>query len=149
MQPNGQIERYPTKTVYIPLDYYWITGPEQRSVWADVIDKLPQIANGWDAKDMETMKGFLGGWTMIIGGRLRLMPPPAEYMKVNATVRTTASLLAAAEIHIQAGRIPLLKDETKQSLLARAEQFEIMKYGRPLAPSTQKESPTTTQRTLF
>jgi hypothetical protein len=148
MRPDGQVETCRKTTPYIPLNYDWVSTKDgRRPVWADIITKLPQIANGWERSDLEAMKDFLHAQPMIIGGQLRLMPPAADRIQVTRTVRETESLLARVDSHVQAGRIPVLKDETRQSLLARAEQFEVRTYGGPLASLTRK--PPTPPPTLF
>ncbi len=150
MLGDGQIDTYQKRTPYVPLNYYWKSANDDRHpVWADVVTKLPQIANGWETSELQAMKQFLHGQPIIIGGRLRLMPPAADQIQVTTTVRETEALLTRVETHIQAGRIPVLKIETKQSLLARAEQSEIQNYGATLASLNQKRKPPTSPRTLF
>ena len=109
------------KSPYIPLSYHWISAKgDRRPVWADIITKLPEIANGWERSELQSMKDFLHAQPVIIGSCLRLMPPAADQIQVATTVQQTETLLARVETHIQAGRIPILKDETKQSLLAQS-----------------------------
>lgn len=147
MRPDGEVETYWKRAPYIPLNYNWVKGNDRRPVWADIIEKLPEIANSWERGEFQTMKEFLHAQPVIIGGHLRLMPPPADRIAVTTTVQATKSLLSSVETHIQAGRIPILKDETKRAILARAGEFEVRTYGAPLRELTKK--PAAPPRTLF
>ena len=150
MLPNGQVETITKGTPYIPLDYGWKSAKDgSRPVTTDVINKLPQIANGWDIAELTSMEGFLRAQPVIIGGRLRIMPPSAQHIRVTTTVRETQSQLARAEPHIRAGRIPVLKETTKVALVERALEFEIERYGRPLASLRRDGVPVTPPQTLF
>jgi hypothetical protein len=55
--------------------------------------------------------------------------PPA---RIKTTVSATEHLLRLADEHIQAGRLPILKDSKNQALLEKASQRKISQYGRPL-----------------
>ena len=133
----------PAKSLFLPMNYKWRGHPG--SVWSDVIAKHSEIANGWTDADLTEMRNLLTATPMILDGRLRLMPARSEHMKVEHTVATIRRWIANAEGHMQAGRIPLLKPSTLESLAERAEKHEIEKYGQPLNPAP-KENP---QRKLF
>jgi hypothetical protein len=140
---TGQIVTYPTWTEYIWLRYGTRMGSDRReTVWDydRVIDHHPEIANDWTKESLRRMEDFLHGKVVILGGLLRVLPIPADIIRVNRTVSATQQTLQEAEDHIQAGRLPILKDTTKQSLLEKARQHEISQYGRPLRPDPQHDS---------
>lgn len=131
------------KSVYLPMNYSW--PGHSGSVWSDVIARHSEIANGWTDADLTEMRNLLTATPMILDGRLRLMPARAEDMKVEHTATTIRRWIANAEGHMQAGRIPLLKSSTLESLAKRAAQNEIEKYGQPLKPASKEDL----QRKLF
>jgi hypothetical protein len=59
-------------------------------------------------------------------------------------VSATEHLHRLADEHIQAGRLPILKDTTKETLLQKARQGEINQSGRLLRPE-----PAGGQKSLF
>lgn len=125
------------------MNYSW--PGHSGSVWSDVIARHSEIANGWTDADLTEMRNLLTATPMILDGRLRLMPARAEDMKVEHTATTIRRWIANAEGHMQAGRIPLLKSSTLESLAKRAAQNEIEKYGQPLKPASKEDL----QRKLF
>jgi len=132
-------------TPYIKVNYRtWTVGNSQnkRNDHDKVIERHPEIANGWTKEEIHRMKDFFCGTAIILGGLLRVLPFLPEKLHVERTVGAMEQLLRAAEGHIQAGRLPLLGENTKQWLLDKARQFEIGQYGRTIRP----EPP---QRTLF
>ncbi len=136
---TGDERIFPTGTKYLPLNYDWaVSGKGRRPVWGDVIDHFPMLANGWSKTDLQTMKQFLKGMVVIFDGQLRLIPAIADQLKIASTVTSTCYLLQQLEPHIQAARIPVLKEETKRKLLEQAERFDISQYGNPLS---QRRSP--------
>ena len=114
-------------------------------MWSDVIAKHSEIANGWTDADLTEMRNLLTATPMILDGRLRLMPARVEHMKVEHTAATIRRWIAKAEGHVQAGRLPLLKPSTLESLAERAEQHEIEKYGQRLNPALNEDP----QKKLF
>ena len=47
----------PRDAPYLPLNYTWrSTDGKTRHVSKDVIDKCPELANGWDAPDQRFME---------------------------------------------------------------------------------------------
>jgi hypothetical protein len=124
-------------------------GDKENTTWDydEVIDKHPEIATGWTKETLRQMKDFLGGKIVILGGYLRILPPKANAIQVKTTVIATEHLLHLAEGHIDAGRLPLLKDATKQVLLEKARQWEIDQYGQPLRREPVK--PAGGQKSLF
>ncbi|MBM3984054.1 MAG: hypothetical protein FJ304_28065 [Planctomycetes bacterium] len=132
----------PIGTPYLPLNYDWVhpnTG--RRPVWGDVIEKYPELASGWEKDALRRMQQLLSGTPMILGGFLRIMPVPSDRIRVTTTVQGTEQLLAELDRHIGAGRVPVLKNETKRAILERARQYEIERYGRPLRAAVTAQPP--------
>ena len=134
----------PAKSVFLPMSYKWRghLGP----VWSDVISGHPEIANGWTDAALTEMQSLLTAVPMILDGRLRLMPAPAQHMRIEQSAAAIRLGIARAEEHMQAGRIPLLKPRTLEQLVARAEAEEIAKYGKSFTPARTKQN---AQRDLF
>lgn len=122
----------PAKSVYLPMNYKWRTSTG--SVWADVIADHATISNGWINSELEHMKSLLSGVPMVLHGRLRVMPSRLEHMRVEQTVATTRRWISQAANHMDAGRIPLIKPATFDSLIERAELYEVARYGQKLKP---------------
>ncbi len=140
---TGRIYVLPAKSLYLPMNYKW--NSSEGSVWSDVIQDHDRLANGWTESELSDMKRLLNGMPMILNGRLRLMPRPANQMQVEHTVSTIQQWIGKADAHMQTGRIPLIKSETFESLVNRAKKREIETYGRLLKPEL-KPAP---QQTLF
>lgn len=135
---------------YIKLNYYHYTvgdSQNKRFDYDNVIDRHPDITNSWTKESLRQMMQFFSGEAIILGGLLRVLPIPAVSIRVTATVSATEHLLRLADEHIQAGRLPVLKDATKQGLLEKARQWEISQYGRLLRPEPAK--PAGGQKSLF
>jgi hypothetical protein len=123
----------PRGTLYIPLTISKTTSSSRAtSTWTDAIFRHDDLSGGWRKHELHSMQQFLDGTPMILVGRLRLMPQRADRIRVTQTVRAVERLLAQVDRHVQAGRIAVLKHETKLALLKRAEQFEIDAFGAPL-----------------
>src|SRR5690606_26663348 len=97
-----------------------------------VIEDHPCLANGWSVAELDQMQNFLNGQVIILDGFVRLMPARLEHISVEMTVAAAEEQIRRAELHISAGRIPILKDATISELRRRAEQYEIEQYGKPL-----------------
>jgi hypothetical protein len=69
---------------------------------------------------------------MLLDGQLRVMPAPAEQIQPGHPAAVVRRWLEKAEQHARAGRIPLLRPETRRLLMRRAESFEHERGG-PLA----------------
>jgi hypothetical protein len=120
----GRKVTIPKDTIYFPLNHSRVDHRNRvRPIWAEIIDQHPGIAQGWTEAELHQMKTFLGGTPMILGGFLRLMPAPATEIAVQEHVNTVGQLLQKANAHIGAGRLPLLKEETRRLLLDKAEAF--------------------------
>lgn len=148
---TGKAVTLPKWTEYIKLNYYSYKvgdSANKRFDYDKVIERHPEIANGWVPESLRQMKELLAGTPIILAGRLRVLPLPATSIPVNSTVSAMRHLLELAEGHIQAGRIPVLQDTTKTKLLERASEYERRRYGgtAPPAPSKQDSS---SQLSLF
>ncbi len=145
---SGRTMSYVKWKECIKVDYYTYTiGDSRNKRWdyENVIDRHPEIANGWTKDGLRQMLEFFRGTAVILDGLLRVLPSPAESIAFNGTVSATEHLLRLADGHIQAGRLPVLTESTKEVLLLKAQQSEISHYGRPLRPSTKPIG----QRSLF
>ncbi len=140
---NGYVYSLPANSLYLPMHYKWNTS--EGSVWLDVIRDHEGLANGWTESEFSDMKKLLNGTPMILNGRLRLMPRPANQMQVEHTVSTIQQWISKADAHMLAGRIPLINSETFESLVDRTKKREIETYGRLLKPEIKPAL----QRTLF
>ncbi len=144
----GQTVTYPKWAEYIWLRYG--TRTDRRGTLWDyekVIDRLPGIANGWTSEGLHQMKEFFCGQAVILGGLLRVLPHPAFVTQAKGTVSATEHLLRLADGHIQAGRLPVLKDATKQGLLEKARAWEVSQYGGVLRREPAR--PASRQKSLF
>jgi hypothetical protein len=107
-------------TKFLPLEYTWQKQGRpatKHPVWEDVIQRFPEIANGWTEGAIRSMRQFLSAQAMILDGRLRLMPSRADELTPVGTRRAAEELLAEADKHISAGRLPILKNETRERIL--------------------------------
>jgi hypothetical protein len=135
-------------TEYIMLTQgRYIVGDSQNVTWdCDVvIDRHPEIANGWTKDELRQMKDFFMGPTVILGGLLRLLPP--NLMKMERTVSSTEFFLRLAEGHARAGRLPIMEESEKKRLLELAKQYEIREFKRPMRPEARQSEPK--QKSLF
>lgn len=132
---------YPKWTEYIKVDYYTCKVGDSANKHFDfdkLIERHPEIANGWTRESLRQMKEFLAGTAIILGGKLRILPLPVDSTPVSSTVFATRNSLARAEEHIGAGRIPVLKESTKAKLLQKASEFERHRYGKLLQQTPAK-----------
>ena len=121
---------FPKDSICMPLNWYFTqTGKPPVDEWKRIVDQHPQVANGWTKDELDAMRQFLSGKIMILDGFLRLMPSPPEKIKVEMTASDMRAKLDRVEEHIAAGRIPILKETTKQQLLKNAEAYEKRRYG--------------------
>ncbi len=146
----GRAVTYGKWTEYIKVNYYTYKMGDSQNKRRDhdnVIDRHPEIANAWTKEGLRQMLDFFCGTAVILGGLLRVLPSPAASIPVQGTVSATEHLLRLADGHIQAGRLPVLKDSTKEGLLEKARQGEISQYGRLLRPELAR--PAIGQKSLF
>lgn len=118
-------------TMYIPLNYELVNRRENRRwpVWAGLISRHQELANGWTEAELTAMRDLLNGEPMILEGQLRLMPAPVAKMNVTMTVAAVRPLLQRLADHTNAGRIAILKKETVSALLQKAEEYEVQRFG--------------------
>ena len=129
---TGCVYTLPAKSLYLPMNYKW--NKSDGCVWSDVIRDQDGLANGWTESELTDMKRLLNGMPMILNGRLRVMPSPANQMQVEHTVSTIQQWIGKADAHMQAGRIPLIKSGTFEALVDQAKKREIEMYGKLLKP---------------
>lgn len=80
---------------------------------------------------------FLKGTILVVDGLLSVMPSAAKDIDVKMTEAVARAQLTRIDGHIAAGRVPILKDETKAALLAKARQYEEQLYGKCPKPDPQ------------
>lgn len=136
---TGETVTYKKWAEFLWLRYGSRTGEEGReTVWdyEALIDHHADIANGWTKEGLRQMKEFFCGRAIILGGLLRVLPSPADAIPVLTSVTATEHLLQLAEEHIRVGRLPVLKDSTKEGLREKARQWDMSQYGRLLVLTT-------------
>ena len=107
--------------------------------WERLIDHHPLIANGWTKPEVVATKEFLKGTILIVDGLLRIMPSAAKDVEVKMTEAVARAHLTRIDGHIAAGRVPILKDETKATLLEKAKHYEQQLYVNPPKPDPQRQ----------
>jgi hypothetical protein len=134
MQSDSTVKLLPKGTIYFPISRYWKSTGEPLTT--DIITQCPEIGNGWTSEALARMKSLITAQPIIIEGRLRLLPVAVEYMRNNLTSNAVAELLPELRSHIQASRIPVLKESTIQRLVDNATSYEVRQYGHPLPRPT-------------
>ncbi|MBI3411681.1 MAG: hypothetical protein HY040_25405 [Planctomycetes bacterium] len=115
----------PKGTPFLPLEHGRVDRWNQvRPVWSEVIRRHPELANGWSEAEFRQMMAFLHAKPTLLAGLLRLMPSHADAITVSDSVGVVSQLLEKTNAHVRAGRLPLLKEETRRRLLERAEAVE-------------------------
>lgn len=148
---TGRMVTFPKGTEYIEVNYYTYKVGDRQNKQRDhdkLIDRHPELANGWTKEGLRQMKELFRGTAIILDGLLRVLPRSASSIPANRSVSSTEHLLSLAEEHIRAGRLPVLKDSTKSGLIEKAKQYEIRMYGRLLRPEAQSGS-AEPQQSLF
>ena len=150
---TGGMVTYAKWTEYIKLNYaHWKVGdsPNKSYDYELLIDRHPDICNGWTKDGLRQMKDFFGGTAIILRGLLRLLPAPVALMPANQSVSSTEHLLALADGHVRAGRLPVLKDSTKALLIGNGKPGETKLYGRRVGAEAQERTMRSDeQRSLF
>lgn len=103
--------------------------------WERLIDRHPLIANGWTKPEIMATEQFLNGTIMIVDGLLRVMPSAPNDIEVRMTEVVARAHLDRIDGHIAAGRVPVLKEETKATLLEKARQYEERHYSERPKPN--------------
>ena len=102
-----------------------------------MIDQHPLIANGWTKPELIATEQFLRGTILVVDGLLPVMPSGPKDIQVKMTEAVTRAHLARIDGHTAAGRVPILKGETKAALLEKARQYEQQHYGKRRKPDPQ------------
>ena len=118
----------PKGRVYLPLAYSWRghNGP----VWLDVIEKFPEIANGWERSELQSMQKLLNATPMILKGRLRLMPGPADQMNRELSPILAKRWIERVSYHVDSSRIPIIQQRTLEGWLCLVLHLMIQKNAR-------------------
>ncbi len=109
-------------------------GPEVFE-WERLIERHATVANGWTKDELLATKSFLNGKIMLIDGLLRVMPAIPNEIQVDMSVAAAQASLEKLESHIAAGRVPILKPETKTALLEKARKYKEINWGITRTPS--------------
>ena len=147
---TGTATTIPRDSIYIPFIYQFVqAGKAPVSERDRIVDQHPQIANGWTKHELAEMEQLLNAEPMILDGLLRLMPSPPEKIKVRMTAQEMRTSLDRVEEHVTAGRIPILKETTKQQLVKSAEAHEREGYGDSLGNQRRGRRVDDQQQNLF
>jgi hypothetical protein len=146
---TGEQRLVPSGTKCMPLNWVWKDGSKKRPFFHDIIDQFPDLCLGWTKHELQAMLDLLSGTAVMFEGRLRVMPQTQDKMKVQLTVSAAATLLKQAEGHIRAGRVPMLRDETKAKIIDLARQHEIMQYGKIVSSHGNPKGQAVVERGLF
>lgn len=147
---HGDVVTMPKGTVCLPLTWRFKTpGQDWENEWERVISNHPGLAIGWTKNELINTRDILAAKIMILDGHLRLMPSPADAIDVRSTVSEMTTRLQRIDEHVAAGRLPLLKESTKQQLLKAAEDYERRTYGRLLSEPSQLRKKNDPQKSLF
>ena len=133
---NGEYWMLEKGTLYFPI-IKAIRKRTEQNLSTEFINDFPTEANGWSSDQLDRIKILLRGEVAIIKGKLRIIPMYAKHMKPCKTVNKVRKLIEDIRVHIEAGRIPILKESTFEKLIVLAKEYEISKYGELLG---KKES---------
>jgi competence protein CoiA len=123
--PNDTLITLPKGTPFIRLAYRIREhGKDWRDQTEIIIEDYPCLAAGWTLKELHDMAFFLDAKTIIISGQLTLMPSAADKIRVAGGRSRTQLVLDKCEAHIKAGRLPMLKERTKNDILRRADETD-------------------------
>jgi Competence protein CoiA-like family len=146
---TGEQRLVPARTMCLPLNWVWKDGGKNRPFFHDIIDQFPNLSLGWTKPELQAMLDLLSGTAVMFEGRLRVMPQTPDKMTVRMTVSAATMLLEQAERHIRVGRVPVLRQETKEKIIQLAEQYEIEHYGKVLSTHAKPKGRGVTERGLF
>jgi len=128
---DGSHTRVEKHDVSIHCNWYRSQGSGSKEFeWERLIDRHLVIANGWTKAEIVATAQFLNGKIMIVDGLLRIMPSVPDEIAVKMTEAEARSWLDRIDGHVAAGRVPILKDETKAALLEKARRYEAERYRR-------------------
>ncbi|MGO8752428.1 MAG: competence protein CoiA [Thermoguttaceae bacterium] len=146
---TGEQRLVPAGAKCMPLNWVWKAAGKNRPFFHDIIDQFPDLCLGWTKPELQAMLDLLSGTAVMFEGRLRVMPQTPDKMRVRMTVSTAAALLKQAEEHIRAGRVPVLRDETKAKIIQLAEHYEIEQYGKVVSGHAKPKGQAVMERSLF
>jgi competence protein CoiA len=151
MDPQqGEAITIPKDTNCLPLTWRLKNpGEDWENEWERLISNHPGLSIGWTKNDLVNTRDILAAKIMILDGYLRLMPSSVDAINVKATVSEVRTRLQRIDEHIAAGRLPILKDSTKQQLMKAAEDHERRTYGRLLSEPVQSRKKDDSQKSLF
>lgn len=136
---DGKVIRIEKEEISLTCNWYRRNKTNvQEFEWERLIDHHPLIANGWTKLEIIATEQFLKGRIMVIDGLLRVMPSALKDINVKMTEAAARIRLDRIEGHIAAGRVPILKVETKAALLDKARQYEVQQYGKQSKPDPQQ-----------
>lgn len=136
---DGKHNRVEKGAIAVPCNWYRQRGPNAREFeWERLIDHHPLIANGWSKPEIKAIEQFLKGTILVVDGLLRVMPSAPKDIDVKMTESAARAQLSRIDGHIASGRVPILKEESKAALLAKARQYEEQLYGKPANPDPQQ-----------
>ena len=61
-----------------------------------------------------------------------MLPSSPEKINIEMPVSSVERLLSEADEHIQQGRFPVLKEQTRERLIEKAKEYEVKTYGKRL-----------------
>jgi competence protein CoiA len=134
---RGKTLLVPKGTPCMPLNWRWKSPDGDRPFFHDIIDNFPELCLGWTKSELQSMLDLLSASPVMFEGRLRVMPQ-ADLRRVAMTTSAAKTMLALAEQHILAGRVPVLKDQTKVKILRLAQENEQQRYGK-ITPKKKPE----------
>lgn len=140
---DGDERTIPKWTKYLPMNLVWRDSNEPLTT--DIINQFRELGNGWIPDALRRMKAFLNGSALLLDGCIRIMPPKREFMRNEKTITETQVNIRDMSTHIDAGRIPILKESTIEHLVELAKSYEIRTYGRLLNSPEQRDP----QQSLF
>ena len=151
MDPQlGQEITIPKDTNCLPLTWQLENaGEDWENEWERLISNHPGLSIGWTKNELVKTRDILEAKIMILDGYLRLMPSSVDSINVKATVSEVKIRLQRIDEHIAAGRLPKLKDSTKQQLIKAAEDHERRTYGRLISEPVQSRKKDDSKKYLF
>lgn len=147
---HGGVVTISKDAICLPLTWRFKTrGEDWENEWERVIANHPELSIGWTKDELIKSCETLAAKIMILDGYLRLMPSRVDDIEVRVTVSEMKTRLQRIDEHIAAGRLPILKEATKQTLLKAAEDYERRTFGRLLSEPPSSQTKNGSQKSLF
>lgn len=119
---------YSVGETYFPMGYCWVNQQTKAKTHVQqyVIETMPALANGWTLREIEDVTQWVSARVVVIGGLLRLIPAAADALKPFPTTKSPSEVVEQLQVHINAGRVPVLKPSTLERVrdLARPEGWQ-------------------------